>query len=161
MPILSTNTYSASLVYPGNDSPTWSNMNDGNCNTGTATDVPSASASWVVTDLGQTRLVESIVIGYDKNTAIANGWGVGYSVSGASIGTTKLQTSTNGTTFVDFANLPSFSAAGSPSNGLYSVSVNTSCRAIRIFQPTNYFALTEFQVIVAEDAPKPAFFVFF
>lgn len=157
MPQLTTNTYTQSGIYDvvNNTYANWSNMNDGNCDTGTAT---ASGTSWVKTDLKSSMLVESIVIGYDRNETIYGGWGTSYSVSGASVGTCRLQSSDNDSTWTDVVvNLPNYTTAGSPSNGLATVTVNTTCRYLRIYSPFTYFALTEFQV----NATASNFFLMF
>lgn len=131
-------------------------MNDGNCNTGTATGF-TGSGEWVATNLGQKRLVNSIRIGYDRNTAIYGGWGPGYSVSGGSVGTTKLQGSNDNTTWTDILTLPSYASSGSPSDGLATISVNAEWTHLRMLTGT-YFALTEFQVDVKLES---SFFAMF
>lgn len=140
-----TNTYYQSSIYnpSQNTFATWANMNDLDCNTGTAT--ASANPSWVSTDLGATKSVGSVTIGYDRNNSIPGGWGVNYSVSGGNVGVAKLQSSNNNVNWTDVVNLPSYFSAGSPSDGLHTVNVSLSCRYLRIVG-SEYFALTQFGV---------------
>lgn len=153
---LSTNTYSQSSRYTtSNEYATSANMNDFSCDSGTAT--ASANPTWVSTDLGAAMFVEYIIIGYDRNNVIPGGWGVNYSISGPNVGTSTLYSSNDGSTWTSVVDLPSYTAAGSPSNGLKSVVINTSCRYLKIQTPS-YFALTEFEVWVN---PTGGFFQMF
>lgn len=154
MPLLTSNSYSQSSRYSTqNDFATWANMNDGNCNTGTATNT-SPTPVFIQTDCGAPVLVESIVIGYDKNSVLYGGWGAAYSISGSNVGTAKLRGSNDGTTFTDIRTLPGYYAVGSPSNGLYTVSVNQTWRYLRVENGTTYFAMTEFEVFASESSIK-------
>lgn len=158
MPLLTTNTYSQSTRYSAsNEWATWANMNDGNCNTGTAT-TTWPTPVYVQTDCGSQRFIQSVVIGYDKNDVIPGGWGPYFSVGGGGAGQSKLRGSNDGSAWTDLMVLPSFSAAGSPSNGLASFAVNQSWRFLRI-ETVSYFALTEFEVYVS--AASTNFFAMF
>lgn len=142
MPLLTTNTYSQSSRYSTNNAyATWANMNDGSCDTGTATE---QGTSWVSTDMQSMLWVTSIVVGYDKNNVIYGGWGPGYSINA----NTKLQCSNDNSNWTDVLNFQSYSNAGSPASGLATVTVNRACRYLRIINDS-YFALTEFRVDAA------------
>lgn len=146
---LAINTYSQNTRYSLNNAlATWANMNDGNCDTGTATGNPGT----VTTDLLSSMTVNYVVIGYDKNTVIYNNnWGPNGSVGGSNVGTTNLQGSNDNSSWTTITSLPSYSAAGSPANGLATVTVNQTWRYLRINAPISPFALTEFQVWISDE----------
>ena len=140
--LATTNTYTQSSVYASDTAATWAGMNDnsadGTLTTQTATTAVLAD-EYVRTDLGSTKYVRRIVIGYDYLSALAGGWSPTYSYN------MEVQGSTDGTTWTTISTTPTYASTGS-SNGLVSIPINGNWRYLRLHKTTDYVLTLEFQV---------------
>lgn len=137
-------TYSQSTVYPGTNAATELYMNNGSAdgsNNDNQTGTEGSSGEWIKADLGSSKYVDYIVIGYDYLTNLANGpWGTPYTDNA------PIEGSTNNTSWTSEGTAPTYASSGS-SNGLVSVNIGASYRYIRILGNSNlYLALLEFQI---------------
>ena len=137
-------TYTVSSTYTSNSPPTYQFMNDNNANgstNGNQWGSNSAANSFIKADLGTTRTITSIIIGYDYLNNLPGGWGVTYT-AGLSV-----DTSPDDINWTTQTTTPTYASTGS-TNGLVSISIpNVNARYIRLFKAaTSFIATLEFQV---------------
>jgi len=120
-------------------------MNDGNAD-GSINDAQTGTKldtnAYVRADIGASKWVDHIVVGYDYLSNLPLGWGP------ATLQGAVVEGSNDGTTYTQIlASIPSYAAAGSPAGGLYSITVGANYRYIRIRRGgSGYVAILEFQV---------------
>lgn len=139
----STITYSQSSVYALNAAATETVMNDGSAD-GSASSAQSgtnsAAGSYFKADLGSSKYVSHVVIGYDYLSNLPGGWGTSYTAG------KLVQVSDDDATYTTVNTTPTYNATGM-STGLVKVLVQRNARYIKITEPnTNYSAIIEFQI---------------
>ena len=135
--------YTASSTFTDCNPPTYQYMNDNNANGSTNDDQwgsdDNGGPDYIEADLGSTKTVTKIVIGYDYLTNLPTGWGVTYTEG------KTIETSTDGTNWTSQGTTPTYSSTGS-TNGLVSITINSvAARYIRLTS-ADFLATLEFQV---------------
>lgn len=135
-------TYTQSTVYPSNAAADETSMNNGSANesVSTKTGVNIASGSWLKANLGSSKFVSYIQIGYDYLNNLPGGWGTGYTQG------LLVETSPDDSTWTPVKKTPAYSAIGT-NNGLVNVPINRQCQYVRMsVVGTNYMCATEFSL---------------
>lgn len=138
-------TYTVSSTYTSNSAPTYQYMNDNNANgstNGGQWGSNGGSLEFIKADLGSSKTITKIVIGYDYLVNLPGGWGPQYA------GDKDIETSTDDSTWVSQGKTPLYASTGS-TNGLVNITIsNVTARYIRIRNSGagSYLAFLEFQV---------------
>lgn len=135
-------TYTVSSTYSTNLAPTYQYMNDNNANgstNGSQWGSNSETNPFIRADLGSTKYMSKIVIGYDYLGNLPGGWGVTYA-EGLSV-----QTSTDATNWTTRATTPTYSSSGS-TNGLVDITLGFDARYVRLTKASGFMNALEFQV---------------
>lgn len=135
-------TYTASTLYSGITAPDYTGMNDGSASGAAGqTGTGGFEGDNVKADLGSTKSVDHVVIGYDYLDNLPNGpWGYIY------LDNVYFEGSTNNTDWTLIQMTPNYTSTGS-SDGLVTLSVGASYRYLRVRENINsYVAITEFQI---------------
>lgn len=133
--------YTQSSVYPDNTAATWPYMNDNSANgsVSSQTGTQGDGFAYITADVGASRSISKIVIGYDYLNNLAGGWGVTYTEGLA------VEGSTDDSNYTSITTTPTYSSTGS-TNGLVDITINGTWRYIRLSKDTAYICLLEFQV---------------
>lgn len=135
-------TYTVSSTYPSNSSPTYQYMNDSNANgstNGNQWGSNSETNPFIRADLGSTKYISKIVVGYDYLNNLPGGWGVSYTEG------LNVQTSTDGTNWTTRTTTPTYSSSGS-TNGLVDITLGFNARYVRLTKASGFMCTLEFQV---------------
>lgn len=135
--------YTASSTYFECNPPTYQYMNDNNANGSTNNNQwgsdDNGGPDYIEADLGSTKTITKIVIGYDYLTNLPTGWGVEYTEG------KTIQTSTDGINWTSRGTTPTYSSTGS-TNGLVSITISSvAARYVRLTS-ADFLATLEFQV---------------
>ena len=137
-------TYSQSSLYGSNAAANYAGMNDNNANgsvstNGYQTGTNAETNAFIKADLGSTKYVDRIVIGYDYLSNLPGGWGTSYAEGRI------VQGSTDNTNWTTITTTPTYASTGS-TNGLVSINVKNYWRYIRLYNASGYVMTLEFQV---------------
>lgn len=136
--------YTVSSTYSSNSAPTYQYMNDFNANgstNGNQWGSNPGNPEFIKADVGSTKYITKIVIGYDYLSNLPGGWGPSYT-EGKSV-----DVSTDNTNWTTITTTPTYSSTGS-TNGLVDITINSNARYIRLYS-TGYIACLEFEVWAA------------
>lgn len=136
-------TYTQSSIYIDNNAATETYMNndgaDGSSNN-SETGTNNEANPWIKANLGSTKFIDYVIVGYDYLNNLAGGWGVSYTEGN------ELQISTDDTNWTTVAKTPTYSATGM-SNGLVRIPIKKDAQYIRMRRvSTNWMALLEFSI---------------
>jgi hypothetical protein len=137
-------TYTVSSTLSGNSPPTYQFMNDNNANGASNGNQWGSdnllNPEFIRADVGSTKTLTQIIIGYDYLNNLPGGWGVSYT-AGLTVGV-----STDGTNYTTITTTPTYASTGS-TNGLVTISLGSvSARYVRLSKPSAYICTLEFQV---------------
>lgn len=132
--------YTQSSVYSGTSAATYTYMNNGSAMpTGNQAGTNNDATAFIKADVGASRYVNYIVIGYDYTSTLPGGWTTA-DTAGASV-----QGSTDNTNWTTISTVPSYASTGS-TNGLYTITIGGTYRYIRLMKSSAYLCTLEFQV---------------
>lgn len=137
--------YTVSSTYSTCNAPTYQYMNNSNADGSINNNQwgsNSGSNQFIKADVGSTKSITKIVIGYDYLSNLPGGWGPSYT-QGLSV-----DISTDNSTWTTITTTPNYASTGS-TNGLVNVTINSSARYIRLFNSSGYVCTLEFEVWAA------------
>lgn len=136
-------TYTQSSVYSGSVAATEANMNNQvAAGAGGASATNNAGNEYIQVDLGASRTIKQVVVGYDYNTSYS-GWGPVYTQGAI------LEFSTDNATWtaITAVTLPIYTDVSALyPDGLVPIAVSGTARYARVRKTTGWLQLTEFQV---------------
>ena len=135
-------TYSVSGTYSSNSPPTYQYMNDNNANgaiNGNQWGSLNTATEYIIADIGTTKTVTKIIVGYDYLNNLPGGWGTTYTQG------KNVDISLDNYSWSTITTTPVYASTGS-TNGLVTVTLpNVSARYVRL-SSVSWICTLEFQV---------------